>query len=66
MIAWQGKGDTAEANDYWSYRRNTPKLDDVQSLESTYTISDDKETVSFVTKRKLDTGESTEDFLIPL
>ena len=67
MIGWQGLGSSAQANDYWSTDASAvPKLDDVQNLDSTHKISDSGERVKFVTKRKLDTGDPTEDYVIPL
>ena len=66
MIGWHGDGDTAKAVDYWSIGKRTPVTDAVNNLDSTYEISADKKRVKFVTKRKLDTGDLTEDYLIPL
>ena len=52
--------------DYWSIKNDTPKVDETSHLTGTYEISADKEQVTFVSRRKLDTGEYTEDYLVKL
>ena len=68
MIAWHGYGETAAAVDYWSTSKKTPLPDpeDQQNLETTYEMSEDGKRVNFVTTRKLDTGDSELDYLVPL
>ena len=67
MIAWRGLGDTAVAEDYWSTGNNVPELDDDENLTLVSTeFSDDNSRVKFITRRRLDTGDALEDFLIPM
>ena len=66
MIGWHANGETAFAEDYWSTSKITPKVDAVSNLVSTHEITEGKKTVKWVTKRKLDTGDLAEDYLIPL
>ena len=70
MIAWHGDEDVYKAVDYWSKKKETPEPDpeDLQDLVTTFEVSEDGdgERVTFVTKRKLDTGDSKLDYLIPL
>ena len=67
MLAWHGLGSSFLAADYWSIGNSTPKLDDVQSLDLvSHEFNADNSRVKIVTKRRLDTGETSEDYLIPL
>ena len=66
MLAWRALGGTdAVAEDYWSIGNVIPKLDDDQSLTLVSSeFNDDR--VKMITRRRLDTGDTAEDFLIPL
>lgn len=72
MIIWHANGKNSYSQDYWSTSTKTPKVDDFAHLTTTqeaYTRPDGKNKtnrVKFVTRRKLDTGEHSEDFVIPL
>ena len=64
MIAWHGLGANSYAADYWSTRNDTPKVDNRSDLSTTFTQNSGR--IKFVTRRKLDTGDTLEDYLIPL
>ena len=67
MMAWRSEADIAVAEDYWSTSYGAPKLDDVQSLSTPSIVPNaDGSRVTFTTTRLLDTGEYSEDFLVPL
>ena len=66
MIAWLAQGDVYKAVDYWSTEKNTPAEDTVQNLPTTFEANQDNTRVTFTTKRKLDTGDADQDYLIRL
>ncbi len=66
MMAWHADGQNSYSEDYWSVRKAAPKVDKVNDLKTTFTVSEDGTRVIFTTRRKLDTGDQGEDYLIPL
>ena len=71
MIGWHGAGDNSYVQDYWSSSKSVPAIDDSNDLEwlaypqkSSVDVSYDY--VTFVAWRALDTGDTEQDFLIPL
>lgn len=59
MMAWHGQGeDVFKAVDYWSTKKFTPDPDPIQNLDTTYEATNDGARVTFITKRKLDTGDT--------
>ena len=64
MIGWLAEGQ-GRCVDYWSTIYITPREDDVQNVESTSAILGGNR-MEFTTRRKLDTGDDSEDFLITL
>ncbi len=66
MMAWHADGQNSYSEDYWSVRKAAPKVDKVNDLKTTFTVSEDGTRVIFMTRRKLDTGDQGEDYLIPL
>ena len=66
MIAWHANGNESYSEDYWSTRKAEPKVDDSSNLDTSFKVSVDSSRVTFVTRRKLDTGDDSEDYLITL
>ena len=71
MIAWHANGTNSYVEDYYSKRRAAPKIDDQRDVEFIFgqvpaSSPTDYPKVYFMTWRPLDTGDTEEDFLIPL
>lgn len=60
MIAWFVKDGSGETKDYWSNDHAAPELDSVSNLVDGIKASFDAESgkMTFVTRRKLDTGDT--------
>jgi hypothetical protein len=66
MITWFAENKTGSTKDYWSDSHATPEEDSVNNLVNmiapVYNSATDK--ITFITKRALDTGDSSKDFLV--
>ena len=68
MIAWFVTEKVGETRDYWSTSYAKPVADQISNLVDDTAPKFDAETgkMKFVTRRKLDTGDSEQDFLVRL
>ncbi len=68
MITWSAKNGVGRVYDSYSVGYGKPKEDDVQNVEldSTPSFNKSEDRVSFVTRRKLDTGDAGNDFVVRL
>ena len=66
MITFKANGDDSTFLDGYSRGWRTPGVDDKMNLTGETTYSADKNEVYFKVKRKLDTGDADNDFLIQL
>ena len=64
MILWQANSANSITSDLWSTSESTPNLDKKNDLTSTFTVSKNKKSVTFITERLLDTKD-LQDFVIP-
>lgn len=56
MVIWQANGKDSRVQDLWSVGRDTPRIDTRQDYVSSFTFNETH--VSFVSDRKLNTGDS--------
>lgn len=68
MITWSAKNGIGRIYDSYSVGHGKPKEDKVQNVElaSNPSFNKSEDRVSFVTRRKLDTGDSDYDFVVRL
>ena len=66
MMVWQAVKGFGVVRDLYSYGYGVPKMDEVQNLDNVTKFDKKKGMVNFVTRRKLDTGDSDKDFLIKM
>ena len=68
MIAWFNGDGNGFAKDYWSSGYGRPAEDAIQNIRDGETPKFDAnaKTMTFVTRRPLDTGDSEQDFLVKL
>ena len=68
MIAWFVNSETGETKDYWSTTQKTPKEDTKNNLRDDSPPSYNPATgkMTFKTRRAIDTGDSAQDFLVPI
>lgn len=59
MVGWFAQGETGIVRDYWSRGKFTPGLDSTQdvTLERAPTYDPSTNRVTFISRRKLDTGD---------
>jgi len=66
MIAWFAEKKVGSVKDYWSDSRSAPEEDPVNNLINMtapfYDSATDK--ITFITKRALDTGDTSKDFFV--
>jgi len=68
MIAWFHQKGRGFATDLWSTQWGRPSTDAIQNIREGEAPSYNSSTkmMTFVTRRPLDTGDSSQDFMIPL
>lgn len=66
MIVWRNIEGLAESHDLWSTSNGQPAVDDVQDILTTTRYDANAKVMEFTSRRKLDTGDSTQDFIIEL
>ena len=68
MITWFVDNETGRTVDYWSTDREKPKEDVNQNLQDVFAPSYNRATgkMTFRTRRSLDTGDSAQDYLVPI
>ena len=66
MMVWQARKGFGVVRDLYSYGYGVPKMDEVQNLDNVTKFDKKKGMANFVTRRKLDTGDSDKDFLIKM
>ena len=61
MISWQVTNGVGKTRDYWSNSHSTPQLDRISNLKDEVAPLFDAttKTMTFVTRRPLDTGDTT-------
>ena len=66
MIAWFAIDGVGETRDYYSTSHNVPQEDSVSNLVDGVEPVFDSSTglLTFITRRKLDTGDSDEDYVV--
>jgi hypothetical protein len=68
MIGWFSDNGVGSVKDYWSIDKFTPTEDSISNISQDSAPSFDAATgrMTFVTRRALDTGDSSQDYLIPV
>ena len=57
MILWQANSANSITSDLWSTGTVTPSIDKKNDLTTSFTVSKDKKSVTFITERLLDTKD---------
>ena len=68
MITWSARNGIGRIYDSYSYGYGKPEEDKVQNVDlaSNPSFNKSEDRVSFVVRRKLDTGDSDNDFVVRL
>lgn len=67
MIAWSVKDGVGSIRDLWSFGFTKPREDQVSNIYNEVDpVTEDDGRMTFVTRRPLDTGDSSEDYLAQL
>mmetsp|Transcript_22999 Transcript_22999/g.28541 ORF Transcript_22999/g.28541 Transcript_22999/m.28541 type:complete len:213 (-) Transcript_22999:1631-2269(-) len=64
MIVWQSKWGEGTASDLYSFGYSTPVRDSRQDVAYESKFNSNNNRITFVTRRKLDTGDDKSDFLV--
>ena len=66
MIGWHADNGVGSTKDYWSDGYGTPAIDTVSHLkdEAAPTLDAATGKMTFLTRRPLDTGDASQDFLV--
>ena len=68
MIGWFSDKGVGSTKDYWSTANIPPTVDTISNISQDSAPTFDAATgrMTFVTRRALDTGDSSQDYLIPV